>query len=152
MAEVKQTTREYANTFKQHADVDIKAGRITLKDTAFNAALEQGGVSTEEYKKVTELNANIAAGLGLFTGEAGIDIFKKNKDIETVAAQLSTIGRDSFKASFERSGQFTNPKTKEKVVQHGILNVQHNVIGTKKGQYGAVKQLLKAQAGEAYGK
>lgn len=152
MAEVKQITREYADIFKAHAEVDTKAGTISVKDTAFEAALEKGGVTKDEYKKVSDLNSNIAAGFGLFVGEAGVDIFKKNKDAQTVTAQLPTIGRDSFNATFDREGHFTNPQTKEKVTQFGLLNVQHNVVGTKKGQVGAVKQLLKAQAAEAYGK
>lgn len=152
MSDVKQTTREYAETFKKNATVDTKSGEIKINDTAFDAVLDQAGVTKDTYKQVTDLNANIAAGLGLFTGEAGIDIFKANKDITTVGSDLPTIGRDGFKVSFDRSKEYNNPKTGDKVQQFGILNVQHNVIGTKKGQFGAVKQLLKAQAAEAYGK
>lgn len=151
MAEVKQSTKDYSSLFNDNAEVDLKTGEIKINDTAFAAALEKGGVSKEDYQKVTELNSNIAAGFGLFVGEKGNEIFKKNKDATNVSAVLPTVGRDSFKASYDRTAQFTNPQTKEKVTQYGILNVQHNVVGTRKGQYGAVKQLLKVQAKEVYG-
>ncbi len=148
---VKQSTLDFAETFKQHSEVDSKTGEIKIKESLFPAALEQAELDEATYKKVSELNGNLAAGFGYFLGQEGNSIFKENKDIDTISASFTTIGRDGFKGTYDRQAQYTNPKTNEKVTQFGILNVQHNVTATRKGQYGAVKQLLKQQAAEAYG-
>lgn len=148
---VKQSTLDYAEIFHANAEVDKKTGDIKIAESFFPAALEKAELDVEQYKKVAELNGNLAAGFGLFVGQVGNEVMKENKDVDSITASFTTVGRDGFKASYDRSAQYTNPQTKEKVTQFGILNVQHDVVATRKGQYGAVKQLLKTQAAEAFG-
>jgi len=148
MAEVHESTLKAAKIIADDLTIG-KDGATNLKDGTFEKLMGAFELTKDDYKKVKDLDAATAAGLAKATADAALPIFKSNKELDTVSAELKTQGRDFFKVSIDRRAEFLNPKTKEKNTHFGIVNVQHNVVGTKKGQYGLIRQLVRDQYREA---
>lgn len=135
---------ELKDTFYKSIEV-AKDGSVTVDEKAFDQALEVAGVTKEQYKDVVALNGAIASGFTEALAERALPVFKANKSLETIEATLPTVGRDNFKVSIDRTAEYQNPKTKEKIVKHGIVNLQHNVNGTRKGEFGSIKKQIAEQ-------
>lgn len=135
-------------TFESNLTV-TKKGETSLDAKAFSDALQVADVSEKQYKAVTELNSAIASGLTEALAEKTLPAFKANKDLESVSVKLPTVGRDFFEVSIDRQGKYRNPADGSEIVKYGIVNLEHNVLGTRKGEFGAVKKAIAAQWTEA---
>ena len=136
------------DTFYKNIKV-AKDGTPTVAEGTFDEVLKAAGTTMENYKQHTALNSAIASGLTEAFAEAALPVFKSNKDLQTVELVLPTVGRDNFTVTIDRTAEYQNPKTKEKIVKHGIVNLNHNVNGTRKGEYGSVKRQIAQQWTEA---
>lgn len=135
---------DLTDIFHKHVNVS-KDATVSVADETFKACLDKAGITEPTYKAVKQLDATIASDFPKVVAEKVLPVFKANKQLETVSAKLPTVGRDSFNLTIDRSAEYTNPQTKEKVTKFGILNLQHDVIGTRKGEYGAIKKLVSEQ-------
>ena len=136
------------DVFNRNVEV-TKAGEVKIEENTFKEVLSSAGTTEAEYKKAKAIDSAVAAQLTKTVADKALPVFKANPKLEQIQAQLPTVGRDSFKLTIDRSATYKNPQTKEEIVKCGIVNLQHDVIGTRKGEYGSVKKAITTQWTEA---
>ena len=110
----KPELREMADKIKEaaKATADATTGTVTLPaDFIFANAPE--GLTVETYerdRKFLDLVNNAATLAG---SELAVDLFKKNKDLQTVSLHAPIWNKDSYEGTFKRQGQSRNVKTGE---------------------------------------
>lgn len=136
------------DAFTKNIEV-TKKGEVTVSGTAFKDVLQAADITEKQYRAVKDLDATIASDMTQVLADKALPVFKANKDLETVSAKMPTVGRDFFEVSIDRTGKYRNPADGSQIVKHGIVNLTHSVIGTRKGEYGGVKKSIGAQWTEA---
>lgn len=139
---------DLTEVFNKTVEVN-KNGEVKVQDGAFKEILAAAGTTETEYKQVKAIDAAIAKTFTQTVADKALPVFKSNPKLEQITAKLPTVGRDSFNVSIDRTAEYTNPQSKEKIVKHGIVTLSHDVIGTRKGEFGAVKKAIAAQWTEA---
>lgn len=106
----KPETRELADKIKKVLHIDPKTGLVDVEKTktAYVDNLPEG-VAAETVLAIDNYNTRFAAASYLAIGEAGVDFFKKHKNVNEVTASFPTVGKSKFEGVFERSSQVRAP-------------------------------------------
>lgn len=129
----KPELREMADKIKEaaKASADANTGTVTLPaDFVFSLAPEGLTVETHERdRKFFDLVNNAATLAG---SELAVDLFKQNKDLQTVSLHAPVWKKDAYEGTFKRQGQSRNVKTGEVSNYVGSVGVGRiNVVSTR---------------------
>ena len=129
----KPELRELADKIKEaaQATADAATGTVTLPaDFIFANAPE--GLSAETYerdRKYLDLVNNAATLAG---SELAVELFAKNKDLQSVSLHAPVWKKDSYEGTFKRTGQSRNVKTGEVSNYVGSIGVGRiNQVSTR---------------------
>lgn len=152
MSELKQSTKDLASHIQDALSIDAKTGVVTLADGTYVKHLPEG-VSESSVRKLQDYNSEFIAAAALAVGEAGVPVLKKNKDLEKLDLEATTVGKDSIGVVFARSREDRVPGTDKTVTQYGAVRATMTNYSTKPvGQFKAVKDHLNDLAEKALAK
>ena len=153
--ETQKIADEFAKSLKIGAAVEGTA-TATIDENAYVANLPEG-ITKEIVEQLNDYDTSVASALACTLGNAAIPEIKKNKNLDHVILTLPTVGKDSFKATFDRERQVPsrdeNNKPNGTRPTFGVVNVDHTMYGTRnRAQMASVKKMLGEKATAAFGK
>lgn len=152
MSELNTSIRTLADDIKKTATIDTKTGVITFGASTFEDSLKSAELTLDQYKAIKAHDLNLVAAATLAVGELSIPAMKDNKELAKTEGSFKTVGRDKISVEFNRSKEFSNPKTSEKVTHYGLASASQSNSATKDaGQFSVVRAQLKEQARKAWG-
>lgn len=138
----KPETRELADRIKKEIKIDAKTGAATVPDDLYVTLLPEG-VTKETALAIDNHNTRFAAASYLALGEAGVDFFKKHKNVNEVQATFPTVGKSKFEGVFERSSQVRAPG-QEPTTKFGTGSMKLDFYGASqsRGEFKKVRDHL----------
>lgn len=129
----KPELREMANKFKEaaKATADAATGTVTLP-ADFVMSLAPEGLTVESHERDRKFFDLVNNAATLAGSELAVELFKKNKDLQTVSLHAPVWKKDSYEGTFKRQGQSRNVKTGEVSNYVGSVAVGRiNVVSTR---------------------
>lgn len=150
---LKPETVEFSQKFREASKIEHKKGdtqAFVVTDASFYAANLPEGVTVKNIEDLQAYNAMFAAGGAHAISQMGEDYLKKHKDVTRLSADVTTVKKDGFEFTYDRSR--TVPSRNEDgttgtAVQHGAIRVAHRAYAAESvGELKKVKQLSVASA------
>lgn len=158
---ISQETRNRAALVAAELPRKYEAGQSsithTLSKDLYAKLLDFDGVTVADADRVAKANANVAAAVGLATGEVGLEVMKKHTGLDNYQTVLPASGRDRIEATFDRTYQSPLMERtadgkmirKGAETRYGALTVGYKTFGTRNvGQMATIKTHLQSQAME----
>lgn len=106
--------------------IDAK-GTATIDKAVFQVA---SGISKEDEERVMKAKKQLATDTAVALAHKGIEVFKANPELKSVAIAQKTAGGGQVKASVSKSRTFPNPKEPGKeIIGHGVVNYGYSSVG-----------------------
>lgn len=133
-----------------------KDGVITVAEGTYIKLLP-ASVTEEQALELQAYNTRLAAAATLAVGNMAIPAIKKDKALDRVTMNMTTLGKDYLAVTFDRSRQVPSRDadnvpngTKDKF---GMTTVEYGMYGAKsRGELLKVKTMLSEMATAAFGK
>jgi hypothetical protein len=134
-------------TLKSAFVQDAAAGTLVLPAGEFFKHAPEG-LTEESYlrdRQYTDLFNNAATRAG---SELSVEMFKGNKDLQTVTAAAPILKKDAYEGTFKRTGTSRNVKTGEVSNYVGAIGVGRiNVVSTRtQSEWQGIKQNMRSLA------
>ena len=130
--------------FKPQFTADAATGTITLPAGAVfkSAAAERFNVTEESYANHRQFEDLLNNSLTLAGTEQSVDLFKENKELQTVTMKAPIWKNDAYEGVFNRRGTSRNPGDGTVTNYVGAVGVGRiNVVSTRtKAEAQAIKQ------------
>lgn len=138
---------ELEEKLKPSFSIDKDTDTIVLAPDAFFKNAPEG-MTEETYgrdRRYTDLFANVATKI---SSELAVEAMKKKKDLQQVTISAPIYKKDTFEATFKRSGTSRNVKTGEVSNYVGAIGVGRiNVVSTRtQAEWTNIKNNMKAMA------
>lgn len=142
LLEMKEKIMEVAK-----ANVDAATGTITLP-ADFVMSLAPEGLTAETHERDRKFFDLVNNAATLAGSEMAVDLFKDNKDLQTVSLHAPVWKKDAYEGTFKRNGQSRNVKTGEVSNYVGSIGVGRiTVVSTRtQAEMQAIKQNMRALA------
>lgn len=145
----KDDLREMADKFKvaAKATADAATGTVMLP-ADFVMSLAPEGLTPETHERDRKFFDLVNNAATLAGSELAVDLFKKNKDLQTVSLHAPVWKKDSYEGTFKRQGQSRNVKTGEVSNYVGAVGVGRiNVVSTRtQTEWQGIKANMRALA------
>ena len=149
MSELKEATIALGKIIEKDITID-KTGVATTKPGLYLSTLPEG-LTGDTLKQISDHNTLFAAASAWALGEAARPFLKKHADVDHVALEIPTIGKDKWGLDCKRTVQTINPRTKESLVKYGAVTVKLDFYGTSAvGELRKVKLRLSEEMARDY--
>lgn len=133
MSEIKTNIRELADKLKTNLVIDPATGVASVPEEWYVQNLPEG-LSADTYKQLSEHNTDVLAAAALANGEAAIDAFKKNKELERVSLSLPLVGKDTIGVVTDRTYNARNVQSGEVTVKYGRTSASFDIYAADNGR------------------
>lgn len=146
MSQLKETTLALAKRFKDESDIK-DGGVIETPKGLYEDTLPED-LPIDLVNKVMAHNESVVAAFTQATGDIGEETLKKNKDLDSVSANMKLGKFGTVDANYQRS--VTGPKSvadRTPVTRHGVTQVKVKTFaGKNSGELKKVRDSLRERA------
>lgn len=127
----KEISNDEVKAVREQIEIDPKTGLSKLSESVYADFLKENtGIEIDTVSQISAADTRFIAVLGKATGEAGVPVLHKNKDLDRITVVAPRDGKNKFEIDLKRETRNINPATKEEVVKHGVLSAKFDFYGT----------------------
>lgn len=151
MSQINENVVALKEKIKAAVTPDASTGVIGSPKELYESLLPEG-LTLELKKQFQTHDGQVVAAAAAATGEIGIELMQKNKELDRVSLEIPVGHKDKINIAFDRSRQVPDRETNGTKTKYGVLSADYTMYGSKsRGDMLKVKTELAEAALKALG-